>query len=142
MAVGGVLAPLEQATEVRHEGFALQPRALAARQVAQCRAACAAAHGGASPGCSAGRYDVPVPAFAGPDFGFLHAGAPWMSAARALLGDGCVLLTGGVLDTDPGAEAGEAHRGGSHLLEEPLPGASAAPPHCIAVFIPLSQVRQ
>ena len=134
-------APLEQAAEVRREGFTVQPRALAARQVARCRAACPAAHDCCLAGFgvqhSPGHYDVLVPGFAGPRFGFLHAGAPWMGTARALLGDGCALLAAGVLDSDPGAAAGEARHGSAHLLEEPLAGAAASPPHCIAVLIPL-----
>ncbi|KAK3281507.1 hypothetical protein CYMTET_10715 [Cymbomonas tetramitiformis] len=143
-ALDDVLAPLEKATEVRHEGFTVQPRALAVRQVARCHEACKAAYDRAWPGhsaqCAPGHFEVLVPEFAGPDFGFLHAGAPWMSPARALLGDDCVLLAGGVLDADPGAAAGEAHRQGSHLLEEPLPGAAAAAPHCITIFIPLTDI--
>ena len=137
------LAPLEQATKVRREGFTVQPRALAARQVARCRAACsnAAAHGchlaGFGVKHSPGHHDVLVPELAGPRFGFLHAGAPWMGTARALLGDGCVLLAAGVLDTEPGAAAGEARHGSAHLLEEPLEGAAASRPHCLAVLIPL-----
>ena len=137
------LAPLEQAAEVRREGFTVQPRALAARQVARCRAACsdAAAHGSHLAGFgvrhSPGHHDVLVPELAGPRFGFLHAGAPWMGTARALLGDGCVLLAAGVLDTEPGAAAGEARHGSPHLLEEPLEGAAASRPHCLAVLIPL-----
>ena len=137
------LAPLEQAAEVRREGFTAQPRALAARQVARCRAACsdAAAHGSHLAGFgvrhSPGHHDVLVPELAGPRFGFLHAGAPWMGTARALLGDGCVLLAAGVLDTEPGAAAGEARHGSTHLLEEPLEGAAASRPHCLAVLIPL-----
>lgn len=131
--------PLEAATEVRHEGFGVQPRALTARQVAQCRAACETAHA-ATRGRAAslpGRYDLSVPALAGPNFPFLHAGAPWMNTVRALLGDDCVLLAGGVVGSDPGAAVGEAHRGGGHLLGDPLAGAAAAAPHCIAVLIPL-----
>lgn len=137
-----MLAPDERTAKVRHEGFALQPRALTARHVAQCRATCASAL--ASPGhCvepAPGHYDVLVPEFAAARFGFLHAGAPWMSTVRALMGDDCVICAGGVLDVDPGAAAGEAHRGGSHLLEEPLPGAAAAAPHCMTVLIPLVDV--
>ena len=137
------LAPLEQAAEVRREGFTVQPRALAARQVARCRAACsdAAAHGSHLAGFgvrhSPGHHDVLVPELAEPRFGFLHAGAPWMGTARALLGDGCVLLAAGVLDTEPGAAAGEARHGSTHLLGEPLEGAAASRPHCLAVLIPL-----
>ena len=63
-----------------------------------------------------------------------------MCTARALLGDDCVLLASGVVDTDAGTSVGETHRGGAHLLRDPLAGAAAAPPHCITVFIPLVDV--
>ena len=105
-----IVAPLDQATTVRREGFTLHPRALTARQVAQCRVA--AAHSRTSSDHSVQPQpgpltDILVPEFALPSFEFLHAGAPWMSTARALLGDDCVLLAGGVVDINPGAAAGE-----------------------------------
>ena len=73
------VAPLELATEVRLEGFTVQPRALAARQVARCRAVhrCTVPSSAPVHDCclagfgvqhSPGHYDVLVPEFAGPRF--------------------------------------------------------------------------
>ena len=132
-----VLDPLEGATKVRHDGFTVQPRALTARQVEQCRAACAAAPAGYCIQPQPGHYDVVVPQFSDARFGFLHAGAPWMSTTRVLLGDDCALVAAGMLDADAGAAAGEARHSTSHLLEQPLIDAAAAAPHCITIYIPL-----
>ena len=42
-----------------------------------------------------------------------------MAAARSLLGDDCVLFTGGVLFNQPGAAVGNVHLDGDHLLGHP-----------------------
>ena len=44
-----------------------------------------------------------------------------MGAARSLLGEDCVLFTGGVLFNQPGAAVGNVHLDGDHLLGDPNP---------------------
>ena len=132
------------AVEFREEGFTIAGGALTAAEVAQTRAVCDEARATAREAhrldLAPGRLDLLMPAFATAPFRFLHAGAPWMSAARALLGDDCSLFTGGVLYNEPGAGAGNVHLDGDHLLETPAAGAAAPPPHCLTVFIPLIDV--
>lgn len=132
--------PLKEASTVRREGFTVQPRALTARQVAQCHMEAQEASLDDCVQPAPGYFGTLVPAFADPCFGFLHAGAPWMSTVRALLGEDCVLVAGGLLDAKPGSAAGKAHHGGSHLLAQPLPCSAAMAPHCITVFIALADI--
>ena len=86
------------AAEFRVEGFTIAAGALTAAEVAQTRAACDAYRATARDAhrleLAPERLDLLMPAFADAElFRFLHARAPWMGAARALLGDDCDLFT-------------------------------------------------
>lgn len=132
------------ATEFRAEGFTIASGALTAAEVAQTRAVCEEARATNREAhrldLAPKRLDLLMPAFATAPFGFMHAHAPWMGAVRSLLGDDCYLFTGGVLFNEPGAAGSNVHLDGDHLFERPAPGATAPPPHCLTVFIPLVDV--
>lgn len=81
-----------------------------------------------------GRFDMELPAFEGPEFGFLTdlKRAPWIPLAQSILGKNVVLIHKGVFLAMPGAETQPYHQDGVHLTTH-----TQRDCHAINVFVPL-----
>jgi hypothetical protein len=81
-----------------------------------------------------GRYDMELPAFETPAFGFLTdlKKTPWMPIVKEILGDEAALIHKGVFLSLQGAETQVYHQDGPHLTTQ-----YQKPCHAINVFVPL-----
>ncbi len=81
-----------------------------------------------------GRFDMEIPAFETPEYGFLNNfdQTSWMPIVRSILGDDIVLIHKGAFMSLPGAEAQVYHQDGVHLTNQ-----TQRPCHAINVFVPL-----
>jgi hypothetical protein len=83
-----------------------------------------------------GRYDFQVPAFRSPLFDFLHDGAPWMPAVKAILGEDCDHIIAGCMMSFPDCAMQEWHSDGDHQSQH-----AHLPTYGVNVFIPLVDIN-